>query len=306
VNRLSAESLSRIIPPIFVVLWSTGFVGAKYALPHAEPATFLSLRFAGVLLVMIPVVILMRVPFPERTSVAHIAVAGLLVQGGYALGVFEAVERGMSAGLAALIVGLQPVLTAGFSSLVGERLGTRQWFGLGLGLFGVALVVRDRLSFAGLSPAAVAVGVAALLSITIGMLYQKRFCPLFDLRSGSVIQFSAALLVVVPVALLGETREVEWVTPLIGALAWSILALSIGAISLLFLMIRHGAATRVTSLMYLTPAVTAIMTWILFDEELTAIMVLGMVFTALGVASLAGPGRTHSREPSLEVVEPVG
>ena len=219
---------------------------------------------------------------------------------------FEAVDRGMSAGLTALIVGLQPVLTAGLSSFVGERLGTRQWFGLGIGLFGVGFVVRDRLSFTDLSPVAVVVGVAACSRSQLGCCTRSDSAPVFDLRSGSVIQFSAALLLVGPVALFAETREVEWVMPLVGALVWSILALSIGAISLLFLMIRRGAATKVTSLMYLTPTVTAIMTWILFDEDLSPIMVLGMALTALGVASLVGPAGAKSGEPSLEVAEPVG
>jgi drug/metabolite transporter (DMT)-like permease len=238
------------------------------------------------LLLMVPAVFLMRVPAPAPRLVAHIAVAGLLLQGGYLLGVFEAIRHGMGAGLAALIVGLQPLLTAVLGSLVSERVTGRQWIGLGLGLAGVTLVVWERLSFSGLTIASVAAALAALVAITAGTLYQKRYAAVFDLRMGSMIQFSAALLLVVPVALLFETRQVEWHPELVGALLWSVLALSLGATSLLFLLIRRGAATRVASLMYLTPAVTAVMAWILFDEVLTAIMLAGMALTAVGVASM--------------------
>jgi drug/metabolite transporter (DMT)-like permease len=282
--------LSRSIAPLFVLIWSTGFIGARYGMPHAEPATFLALRFGGVLVLMIPAVLLLRLPVPPRREIVHLAVAGVLIQGGYLLGVFEAIRQGMGAGLAALIVGLQPVLTAVLGAVVSERITRRQWMGLALGLLGVTLVVWERLSFSGLSALSVLAAIAALLSITAGTLYQKRFTPVFDLRTGSVVQFSAALLLVIPVALLFETRTVEWTTSLIGAWVWSVLALSLGATSLLFLLIRRGAATRVATLMYLTPAVTAIMAWLLFDEEITAIMVLGMALTAAGVASMMHPG----------------
>jgi drug/metabolite transporter (DMT)-like permease len=285
-DRLPVPNLSALVAPVFVLIWSTGFIGARYGMPYAEPATFLAMRFGGVLIIMVPAVLLMHVPAPALRLVAHIAVAGLLMQGGYLLGVFEAIRHGMGAGLAALIVGLQPVLTAVLGSLVSERVTGRQWIGLGLGLAGVTLVGWERLSFSGLSLASVAAALAALVAITAGTLYQKRYAPVFDLRMGSVIQFSAALLLVVPVALLFETRQVEWRPELVGALLWSVLALSLGATSLLFLLIRRGAATKVASLMYLTPAVTAIMAWILFDEALTAIMLAGMALTAVGVASM--------------------
>jgi len=269
---------------LFVLIWSTGFIGARYSMPYAEPATFLAIRFGCVLALMIPAVLAVRVPLPPRRQTLHIAAAGLLLQGGYLLGVFEAIRLGMGAGLAALIVGLQPVLTAVFGAIVSERISTRQWFGLGLGLAGVALVVGERLSFAGLGLTSVLMAIGALFSITFGALYQKRFTPHFDLRIGGAIQFGAALLLVVPVALIFETREVEWTTPLIGAMLWSVLALSLGAISLLFLLIRRGAATRVASLMYLTPGVTALMAWTLFDEEFTLAMAIGLALTGVSVA----------------------
>ncbi len=285
-NRLPKGIQAAWVAPVFVFIWSTGFIGARYGMPHAEPATFLTLRFAGVLVLMVPLVRLLSVPFPPRRQVFHIAVAGLLLQGGYLLGVFEAIRHGMGAGLAALIVGLQPILTALLGALVKERVTDRQWLGLALGLGGVTLVVWERLSLSELSLTSVLMSVAALLSITFGTLYQKRFTPSFDIRAGSVIQFAAALPLVVPVALLTETREVEWTTQLVGALLWSVLALSLGATSLLFVLIRRGAATKVASLMYLTPGVTAVMAWILFDEAFTVVMVLGIVLTAIGVLTM--------------------
>ncbi len=283
-NRLPTNFLAAAVAPVFVLIWSTGFIGARYGMPYAEPATFLVLRFGGVLAIMVPLVLALRVPWPSRRMTLHIAVAGVLIQGGYLLGVFEAIRQGMGAGLAALIVGLQPVLTAVLGSLVRERITGRQWFGLALGLAGVALVVGERLSLSGLSVTSVAAAVGALLAITSGTLYQKRFAPVFDLRIGSVIQFGAALLLVGPVALLAETRDVEWSGPLVGALLWSVVALSLGATSLLFLLIQRGAATKVASLMYLTPAVTAVMAWLLFGEDVSLAMAAGMAVTAAGVA----------------------
>lgn len=283
-NRLPLNLLSQAVAPVFVLIWSTGFIGARYGMPYAEPATFLVLRFGGVLALMVPLVLALRIPWPPRRKALHIAVAGVVIQGGYLLGVFEAIRLGMGAGLAALIVGLQPVLTAVLGALVRERVTRRQWFGLALGLGGVALVVGERLSLSGLSVRSVAAAVGALLAITLGTLYQKRFAPVFDLRIGSVIQFGAALLLVVPVALLAETREVDWAGPFIGALLWSVVALSLGATSLLFLLIQRGAATRVASLMYLTPAVTAVMAWLLFGEHVSLTMAGGMAVTAVGVA----------------------
>lgn len=291
--RISPEAAARMAAPVFVLIWSTGFIGARYGMPYAEPATFLSIRFAGTLLLVLPAVWLMRVRMPTRQLVLHLAVAGLLLQGGYLLGVFEAIRHGMAAGVAALIVGLQPVLTAMLGSVVRECVSLRQWMGLLLGLLGVALVVWERLSLTGLSSASVSMALGALLAITAGTLYQKRFCPRFDLRTGSVIQFAAALALVVPVALLTETQEIAWTLPLVGALVWSIVALSIGAISLLFLLIRRGAATQVASLMYLTPAVTALMAWVLFGDRISSLMGLGMFVTAIGVASMS-----RGRSPS--------
>ncbi|MGB4345011.1 MAG: EamA family transporter, partial [Burkholderiaceae bacterium] len=191
------------MPLLFVLIWSTGFIVAKFGLPYAPTLTFLSLRYIGVLLVLIPSLVLLRAPWPQG-SVLHIATAGVLVQAGYLSGVWCAIKLGMPAGLAALIVGLQPLLTGLAAGLVGEPVRLRQWLGLLLGLAGVLLVVANKLSFVGVTVQSVSLCVMALFSITAGTLYQKRFCPQFDLRVGAAIQFSASLLVTLPLAIFLE------------------------------------------------------------------------------------------------------
>lgn len=293
--------LDRLVAPFFVFLWSTGFIAARYGVPYAEPTTFLTLRFGLVLAVMVPAVAMMRarITWPVRNQVLHIAIAGALLHGAYLLGVFEAVSDGMGAGTVALIVGGQPILTALAGFVVRERLVVRQWVGLGLGLFGVVLVVWDRLSFSGITGPSMMYALGALMGITAGTLYQNRFCPSFDLRAGSVIQFTAAFVALAPFAVWTEPGTIEWTVPLVGALLWSVLAMSIGAISLLFILIRRGAArgaaTRVAGLMYLTPAVTALMARVLFGERITPVMVAGMIATALGVALIVAAVRDGGR-----------
>jgi drug/metabolite transporter (DMT)-like permease len=267
------------IAPIFVIIWSTGFIIARYGMPHAEPMTFLSLRFLGVLICMIPIVLLWKAPWPRQPQIIHIAIAGILLQAGYLGGVWAAVREGMSAGLTALIVGLQPILTALLASWVAERVRPVQWLGLAIGLLGVGLVVWAKIVMIGFSDLSFIFIIIALLAITAGTLYQKKYCPQFDLRTGSVIQFAASAVVCVPLMMIFETREIAWVPELIFSLLWSIFALSIGASSLLFVMIRHGAATKVTSLMYLTPPTTALMAWILFNEPISWLIGLGIALT---------------------------
>jgi drug/metabolite transporter (DMT)-like permease len=267
------------IAPIFVIIWSTGFIIARYGMPHAEPMTFLSMRFLGVLICMIPIVLLWKAPWPQQSQIIHIAIAGMLLQAGYLGGVWAAVREGMSAGLTALIVGLQPILTALLASWVAEKVRPVQWLGLIIGLLGVGLVVWAKIAMIGFSDLSFIFIIIALLSITAGTLYQKKYCPQFDLRTGSVIQFAASAIVCVPLMMMFESREIAWVPELIFSLLWSILALSIGASSLLFVMIRHGAATKVTSLMYLTPPTTALMAWFLFDEPITWLIGLGIALT---------------------------
>jgi drug/metabolite transporter (DMT)-like permease len=277
------NTVKRLIPAAFVLIWSSGFIIARYGMPHAEPMTFSFLRFAGVLVLMVPAVLILRPIWPSWPQIGHIGVAGLLLQAAYLGGVWAAVRHGMSAGLVALMMGLQPILTAWFSAVVSEKISARQWVGLGLGLSGVTLVVMAKLSLTGLSALSLGLAAFALASITVGTLYQKRFCPQFDLRAGSVIQFTVSAIACLPFMFLFETRQINWHPEMIGALVWAILGLSIGAISLLFVMIRDGAATRVTSLLYLTPPTTAVMAWFLFDEPITLLTVSGTLLTVWGV-----------------------
>jgi drug/metabolite transporter (DMT)-like permease len=277
-----------LMPWLFVVIWSTGFVAAKFGLPFAPPLTFLLLRFACVLVVLIPIVVVMRAPWPVG-RIGHIAVAGILVHAGYLGGVWCAIKLGMPAGLSALIVGMQPILTAFAAPLIGESVRGKQWFGLALGLCGVGLVVANKISLAGLSIDSILLCVLALASITVGTLYQKRFCAHFDLRTGTAIQFIASAVVLLPFAIIFEDltptfAAVHWTPSFIGALMWSVLALSIGAIFLLFSLIRQSAATSVTSLLYLTPPTTAVMAWLVFGEQFSWIGVVGMVVAVIGVA----------------------
>jgi drug/metabolite transporter (DMT)-like permease len=275
------------LPLFFVVLWSSGFIVAKFGLPYAPPLTFLILRFLGVLMVLIPAVLVLKAPWPTG-RIWHIAVAGLLMQAGYLIGVWCAIKLGMPAGLTALIVGMQPILTAFAAPLIGEKVRPLQWLGLLFGLNGVALVVAAKIHLVGLSFGAIALCVLALLSITAGTLYQKRYCPHFDLRTGTIIQFVASLVVVLPLAILFEDwtpgfAAVQWTPHFIAALLWSVLGLSIGAIFLLFALIRRNNATQVTSLLYLTPPTTAVMAWLMFGEVFNALGIAGMVLAVTGV-----------------------
>lgn len=276
------------MPFLFVLIWSTGFIVAKFGLPFAEPLTFLLLRFVGVLIVLLPLVLVMRAPWPHG-RIPQIAIAGVLVQAGYLGGVWCAIKLGMPAGLSALIVGMQPILTAFAAPLVGESVRGRQWIGLVFGLCGVGLVVANKISLTGLSWQSIALCIFALLSITAGTLYQKRFCPTFDLRTGTIIQFAASIVAVLPFAIAFENftpalASVQWTSHFAAALLWSIFALSIGAIFLLFALIRKRAATQVTSLLYLTPPTTAVMAWLMFGEAFSIVGVAGMVLAVIGVA----------------------
>lgn len=280
----AASRLSAGIPALFVLLWSTGFIGARLGLPHAPPLSFLLTRYLLVIGCLGALALAARAPWPrEPRQIGHIAVAGLLIQATYLGGVFSAIHAGMSAGMVALIVGTQPLVTAALAGWwLGERVGARQWTGLAMGMVGVGLVVADKLGASG-SVGAVAAALVALAGITLGTLYQKRFCPHFDLRTGSVVQFAASALVTAPLAAL-ETEPIRWHGEFVFALLWLTLVLSLGAISLLNLLIRRGEASRVASLFYLTPPITALMAWALFDERLSALALAGMLLAAGGVA----------------------
>ena len=269
--------------PVFILIWSTGFIIARYGMPYSEPMTFLAIRFGAVVLCMIPIVLWLKAPWPRGRQILHIAIAGALFQFGYLGGVWAAVKLGMPAGLAALIIGLQPILTGLLASFVSERVTPRQWLGLILGLTGVALVLITNIRLEGLSLTSILLAFAGMFAITSGTLYQKRFCPVFDLRTGSVIQFSISTLLCVITMFLFETREIQWTVPMVGAMLWGVFAISIGAMSLWFILLRRGDATKVSSMMYLVPPSTAIMAWILFDEPLTPTVLVGIFITKLGV-----------------------
>jgi drug/metabolite transporter (DMT)-like permease len=277
---------STLAPSLFVLLWSTGFIGAKAGLPYAEPFTFVALRYAFVVALMLPLALVLRADWPKRgVDVFHLVVAGLLLHAVYIAGVFASIYHGLPAGISALIVGLQPLLTATLvGPLLGEKVTARQWAGLLLGLAGVALVLANKLAFDRATGGAVALAVLALLGITFGTIYQKRFCTAADMRSSAVIQFAAAGLACLAVAWPLETMRVEWSAEFIAALAWLVVVLSIGTVSLLYLLLRRGAAAKTASLFYLVPPVTALVAWALFGETLGPLALAGMALAAVGVA----------------------
>ncbi len=286
-----------LAPAAFVLLWSTGFIGAKFGLPYAEPLTFLLWRFVLVTALLLAVAWVTRAPWPATpVAVGHIAVAGLLLHAGYLAGVFGAIHHGVSAGVVALIAGLQPILTAlAAGPLLGERVRARQWLGLILGLAGVVLVVQERVRFGSGSALGYALAVMALAAISAGTLYQKRFCSHMDLRSGGAIQFAAAALAMAAIAPFTESMVVHWTPAFLFALGWLVLVLSVGAIALLYLLIRRGEAARVSSLFYLVPPTTALMACAMFDERLTALALAGMAVTVVGVALVVtAPGRVSA------------
>ncbi len=284
----SASPLAALYPLLFVALWSTGFIGAKFGLPYVEPLTFLAVRYAAVLVLMGLVVWHTRAPWPATLcECGHIAVTGVLVHAVYLGGVFIAIGHGLPAGVAAIVVGLQPLLTAlGAGWLLREKVRATQWAGLAAGFAGVALVVAHKVAAgAGLTtlwtllfPVAV-----ALLAITAGTLYQKRYCPSFDLRTGSLIQFIPSLVLTGLAAAATETMHIEWTGSFVFALAWLVLVLSLGAVTLLNVLIRSGTAVNVASLFYLVPPCTALVAWALFGETLTGLALAGMGLTVFGV-----------------------
>jgi drug/metabolite transporter (DMT)-like permease len=280
-------TLSRkLVPAFFVVLWSTGFIGARYGLPSAGPMTFLALRMGLASALLLLFALTTRAPWPpDGRAAAHVIIAGLLVHGGYLGGVYAAIARGMPAGMTSLIVGMQPVLTAVMAILfLDERLIVRQWCGLALGVLGLVLVLWARMSFASLTWQTGLFASIALLCISIGTVYQKKFNSGADLRTVGVLQYVASGLCFALLAYLFETRAIDWTLPFILAMAWSVLPLSIGAVALLYVMIRKDAASRVSSLLYLVPPVTALIAYFCFGEQLTLPAMGGMALVALGVA----------------------
>ncbi len=282
-------------PLAFVLLWSTGFIVAKYAAPHAPPLTFLLYRFAGVIAILLPIIAVTRAPWPRTARTwRDVIIVGVLLQATYLGGVWVAIALGMPAGVSALLVGAQPLLTAGLAFTIGERASRLQWAGLIIGFAGIALVLSDRLTLAGVALPALAVNFLALAGITAGTLYQKKHVANVDLRTGSLIQFAASFVVLLPLAMLTESMVVDFTLEFWLALAWSIVALSLVAITLLLVMIRRGRATDVTSLMYLTPPATAVLAWLMFGETLGVLAWGGVLVTMAGVALVLTTGeRRH-------------
>ncbi|BCO28210.1 hypothetical protein MIZ03_3110 [Rhodoferax lithotrophicus] len=277
--------LIRAMPAVFVLIWSTGFIVARYGMPHAPPFKFLAMRYALSIACFLLWITLARVKWPTQgRQWGHLAVTGVLMHACYLGGVWAAVKLGMGSGLSSLIVGLQPVLTALWLASTGSRIVPRQWIGLTLGLIGLVMVVSRKFGSGGEANVLnLSLALGALLSITTGTLYQKRFVTSCDVRTANTVQLMAALLVTLPLAAL-EIEAVDWHIELIGAIAWSVLALTLGGSSLLYLLIQKGAAASVTSLMYLVPPVTALMAWMLFAEAITLTTILGTLLTAVGVA----------------------
>jgi drug/metabolite transporter (DMT)-like permease len=281
----------RAMPWVFVLIWSTGFIVARLGMPHAPPMSFLAVRYALSILCFLPWIWVAGVKWPvSRTQWLHLSVTGVLMHAGYLGGVWAAVKAGMGSGLSALIVGIQPVLTAIWLSAMGGaegRVSRRQWVGLLLGFAGLVLVVSRKFGEGGAGDRAdwlnLSLAVLALFSITAGTLYQKRYVKACDVRSANTVQLLAALLVTLPLALL-EAETMRWNVELMGAMAWSVLGLTLGGSSLLYLLIQRGAAAKVTSLMYLVPPCTALIAWLLFDEPITRFTVAGIALTALGVS----------------------
>ena len=273
-----------IAPMLFVLLWSTGFIGARFGLPYIEPMTFLAMRMVFVVVIMTAIAIVARARWPQGAEIGHSLVAGTLVHGLYLGGVFTAISQGVPAGISALIPGLQPILTSTIANrFMGEKVTPLQWLGLALGLIGVLLVLHDRSIVLAGSPLGWMASFGSLIGITLGTLYQKRYCGRIDWRAGNTVQYAGALALFGLVAFVFETRVIHWSGELVFAMAWLVLVLSIAAVGLMYWLIRRSAATSFASLFYLVPAVTALLAYLLFGEKLDAISIAGMVVCAVGV-----------------------
>lgn len=271
-------------PLLFVLLWSTGFIGARYGLPYIEPLTFLGVRMIFVVLIMGAIALIARARWPNRAEAGHSMVVGALVHGAYLGGVFVAISQGVPAGISALIPGLQPILTSTIANrYMGETVTRLQWIGLILGLGGVLMVLHDRQMLAEASLLGWAASVLSLIGITFGTLYQKRYCGGIDWRTGNTVQYAFAAVIFWLGAFAFETRVIQWTGDLVFALAWLVIVLSIAAVALMYWLIKRSAAIGFASLFYLVPAVTALLAYLLFGEKLDALSIAGMVVCAAGV-----------------------
>lgn len=294
------------MPAVFVLIWSTGFIVARFGMPHSPPFSFLWFRYAFSVSCFLVWIRWARVRWPQdRSEWFHLSVTGILMHAGYLGGVWAAVKAGMGSGLSALIVGLQPVLTAIWLSAHADTgqntVSRRQWMGLLLGFLGLLMVVWRKLtqgtSMDHVTLTNLSFAVMALLSITLGTLYQKKHVKPCDVRTANTVQLLAAMIVTTPLALF-ETESIQWNAEMMGAMAWSVLGLTLGGSSLLYMLIQKGAAASVTSLMYLVPPCTAMLAWLLFDEPITAATLAGVVLTAWGVSWVVRPPKISEGEKS--------
>jgi len=294
------QSIKRFIPASFVVLWATGFIGARYAMPWAEPFTFLAIRFVLAAILFAGLTVLLGSPRATREEALHATVAGVLMHGVYLGAVFWAIHRGMPAGLSALIVGLQPLITAVLAGkFLGEAILPRHWAGLAVGLLGVVVVLWPKLGMlgGGVTPATLMASLVSVLGMSAGTIWQKRYASGGDLVSATMWQYVGGSAVMILGSIAFETRAITVNGELIFAMAWLVLVLSVGAIFLLMVMIRDGEMSKVASLFYLVPAVTAVIAWALFDEQLNLLQIAGMAIATLGVAlATARRGRKEELE----------
>jgi len=278
-------ALARVAPAIFVLLWATGFLIAKLGVPYAQPMTILAMRFVLAAVMMASVAIVTGAPWPRSwRRIGHIAMIGILLHAIYLGGCYAAIYGGMPAGMMALIAGFQPIVTATMAGpVLGERTRTVQWAGIAVGFIGLMMVLWDRIVVDFSHPAALLFAIMSLLGITSATIYQKRFCPSFDLRSGTAIQYLAASLIMVPATLILGVGKVDWAPTFIFALAWLVIVLSGVSIALLTWMISRGAASKVASLFYLTPPIAAIGSYFWFGETLSALALGGMAVIVFGL-----------------------
>ncbi|KKJ75844.1 peptide ABC transporter ATP-binding protein [Kiloniella litopenaei] len=278
--------LAILAPGTFVLIWSTGFVFAKMALPYAETMTLLATRFLIAVGLLLLISFIWKAKWPKTLmQTVHIAMAGILLHALYLGGVFASIELGLQAGVAALIVGIQPLLVAFTAGIfLKEKITIRQWVGLFLGVSGVILVVWAKLENGLGTPLGVSIAVIALFGISIGTVYQKRFCGEMDLRTGAVIQYTAASIPTGILAYFTESMTINWTGEMIFAMFWLVVVLSVGAISLLYVLIRKGAASKVSSMFFLVPPTAALMAWVLYDETFRSTALIGMAMTVFGVA----------------------
>jgi drug/metabolite transporter (DMT)-like permease len=289
-------SFASLAPIVFVLLWSTGFIASKYGLPYAEPFTYLSIRFLFAGGLLMGIALATRASWPKtRREFFHIGMSGVLLHGVYLSGVFHAIHLGLPAGIASLIVNLQPVLTAIFAQiLLKERVIARQWLGLALGLAGVALVIGEKLFLSnaaqgGFPAIALVPAFIGLFGTALGTIYQKRYSANMNIATGTIIQYIGGGIITGAGMFLFETRVVQWTPPFLFAMSWQVLVLSIGAVWLLMYLIRQNSASRLSSLFYLVPPLTALEAFVLFKEQLGVVALAGMVLVVIGVILVIRP-----------------